>query len=265
MSERSRIEEAYARRSANTALAQRYSLLSPSNLFMAHQRERELVGQLQRCGITPDRLAQSRVLEVGSGSGGNLRRMIDYGVPAENLFGFDLLMDRLHEARRQCPQISVAQADGTAIPFRSAAFDLVLHFGVFSSLRQWETRRAFATEIRRVLRPDGLILWYEFRVDNPRNPDVKAVTPAELRALFPNCDCAFGRTILAPPLTRLLYPRWPGLCELLARIPFLLTHYVASLRPRCSGLSPERLNPARFHSPQQWGQRAASDATGRGS
>ena len=70
--------------------------------------------------------------------------------------------------------------------------------GVFRSLRQPETRRAFAAEMRRVLRPDGLIVWYEFRVDNPRNPDVKAVTLAELRLLFPDCDCAFGRTILAP-------------------------------------------------------------------
>src|SRR5207245_4011484 len=110
-------------------------------------------------------------------------------------------------------------------------FDLIVHFSVFSSLHEPQTRQAFAAEIRRVLRTDGLILWYEFRVDNPRNPDVKAVTPAELCTLFPDCRCAFRRTVLAPPLTRLLYPRWPGLCELLARIPFLLTHYVASLQP----------------------------------
>jgi SAM-dependent methyltransferase len=255
MSERRQIEAAYARR---TVPLEQYSLLSPPNLFMAHQRERELVRQLRRRGITENRLKQCRVLEVGSGSGGNLRRMIDYGVPADHLFGFDLLHDRLQEARRRSPEIAVAQADGTAIPFRSAAFDLILHFGVFSSLHRPGTRRAFAAEIRRVLRPDGLILWYEFRVDNPRNPDVKAVTPAELRALFPDCDCAFGRTVLAPPLTRCLYPRSPALCELLGRVPFLLTHYVASLRPdiRRSGVqafrrsgetlahapTPERLN-----------------------
>jgi SAM-dependent methyltransferase len=228
MSERQQIEAAYARR---TVPAERYSLLSPPNLYMAHQRERELVRQLRRRGVNEDRLSRCRVLEVGSGSGGNLRRMIDYGVPAGNLFGFDLLFDRLEEAHRRYPEIAVAQADGTAIPFRREAFDLILHFGVFSSLHQSQTRRAFAAEMRRVLRPDGLILWYEFRVDNPRNPDVKAVTPAELRRLFPDCDCAFGRTVLAPPLTRFLYPRSPGLCELLGRIPFLLTHYVASLQP----------------------------------
>jgi SAM-dependent methyltransferase len=211
--------------------AEQYSLLSPPNLFMAHQRERELVRQLRRRGVSEERLQQCRVLEVGSGSGGNLRRMIDYGVPASQLFGFDLLHDRLREARQRAPEIAVARADGTAIPFRTGVFDMILHFGVFSSLHQPQTRQAFAAEMRRVLRSDGLILWYEFRMDNPRNRDVKAVTPAELRALFPDCDCQFGRTVLAPPLTRSLYPRSPALCELLARLPFLLTHYVASLTP----------------------------------
>src|SRR5438445_9830714 len=87
MSERRQVEAAYERRSVP---ADRYSLLSPPNLYMTHQRERELIRQLQRRGINEERLVRCRVLEVGSGSGGNLRRMIDYGVPAENLFGFDL-------------------------------------------------------------------------------------------------------------------------------------------------------------------------------
>jgi ubiquinone/menaquinone biosynthesis C-methylase UbiE len=218
---------------------ERYSLLSPANLYMTHQRERELVRQFCRRGVTTDRLTGCRVLEVGSGSGANLRRMIDYGVPAGQLFGFDLLADRLVDSRSRCPEIAVAQADGTAIPFRDRTFDLILQFGVFSSLLRPETRRAFAAEMRRVLQPDGLILWYEFRVNNPRNPDVKAVTPAELRALFPDCDCAFERTLLAPPLTRWLYPKWPVLCDLLSRVPILLTHYVASLQPLAGGRHPQ--------------------------
>jgi ubiquinone/menaquinone biosynthesis C-methylase UbiE len=237
MQARERIEAVYARREA-AALGDRYSLLSPANLFMAHQRERELVRQLRRRGMTPERLEQCRVLEVGCGSGGNLRRMIDYGVPPGNLVGFDLLPERLRQSRRQCREIGILQADGTAMPFAAARFDLILHFGVFSSIGEAETRRAFAAEMRRVLRPDGLILWYEFCIDNPKNQDVKAVTPAELRTLFPDCDCAVARTVLAPPLTRSLY-RWsPGLCELLARVPFLLTHYVASLQPRATASRP---------------------------
>jgi SAM-dependent methyltransferase len=243
MQERKRLEAAYARRMTGVT-DDSYSLLSPANLFMAHQRERELIRQLRRRGLTPQRLARCRVLEVGCGSGGNLRRLIDYGVPAANLFGFDLLPDRLREARRRCPEITVLHADGAAIPFASGTFDLVLHFGVFSSILDPPARRGFAAEMRRVLRADGCILWYESRVNNPNNPDVRAVCPAELRALFPDCDCAARPTLLAPPLVRRLYPWSPGLCELLAHIPFLLTHYVASLQPRSGvqGRHPERLN-----------------------
>ena len=185
MSERRQIEEVYARRRARPELTQRYSLLSPAELFMVHQRERELVRQFRRRGVTPEWLEQCRVLEVGSGTGSNLRRVIDFGIPAANLFGFDLLPEGLHEARHRCPQIALVQADGRAIPFRDAAFDLILHFTVFSSLPRPETRRAFAAEMRRVLRPNGLILWFDFNVNNPWNAEVKAVTPAELRTLFP--------------------------------------------------------------------------------
>lgn len=231
MIERHQLEEIYARRRADKAISRRYSLLSPAELFMVHQRERELVRQFGWRGITAERLGRCRVLEVGSGSGGNLRRMIDLGASPSNLFGFDLLSEGLLEARHRCPALALVQAAGTAIPFRDASFDLVLHFTVFSSVHSPESRRAFAAEMRRVLRPDGLIYWFDFSVDNPRNPEVKAVRPAELRALFPDCDCVVRRTVLAPPLTRLLYPRFPGLCELLGRMPFLLTHYVASLRP----------------------------------
>src|SRR5438876_10717150 len=47
MSERRQIEAAYERRSVPV---DRYSLLSPPNLYMTHQRERELVRHVQEIG-----------------------------------------------------------------------------------------------------------------------------------------------------------------------------------------------------------------------
>src|SRR5262249_46625089 len=156
-----------------------------------------------------------------SGTGSNLRRMVEYGAPPSNLVGFDLLRGSLEQSRCRCPEIGVVQADGGEMPFRDATFDLILQFTVFSSLLEPANRRIFAKEMRRVLRPDGLILWCDFRLNNPWNPDVRGVTLAELRHLFPDCECLPRRTVLAPPLTRLLYPRWPRLCELLSWMPFL--------------------------------------------
>lgn len=39
----------------------------------------------------------------------------------------------------------------------------------------------------RVRNPDGLILWYDFYMDKPRNSDVKGVKLRELEDLFPKC------------------------------------------------------------------------------
>ena len=59
----------------------------------------------------------------------------------------------------------------------------------------------------RVVRPGGLILWYDYHVNNPFNPDVRAVTARELSALFQDCDIERRRVTLAPPLARLVGPR----------------------------------------------------------
>jgi len=34
--------------------------------------------------------------------------------------------------------------------------------------------QGIATEMLRVLKPDGIILWYDYHMNNPKNPGVKA-------------------------------------------------------------------------------------------
>jgi hypothetical protein len=82
----------------------------------------------------------------------------------------------------------------------------------------------------RVLRPAGAVLWYDLRVDNPSNPDVRGVGRDEIAALFPGCHAALVRATLAPPLARLLAGRATGLARALAVVPFLRTHWLGVLR-----------------------------------
>jgi hypothetical protein len=81
-----------------------------------------------------------------------------------------------------------------------------------------------------VLRPDGAILWYDLRVDNPRNPNVRGVRGAEIRALFPDFRLRLRRVTLAPPHARRLVPRSWLLAGLLERFVVLNTHYLGLLR-----------------------------------
>ncbi|MGH7266299.1 MAG: SAM-dependent methyltransferase, partial [Candidatus Rokuibacteriota bacterium] len=65
---------------------------------------------------------------------------------------------------------------------------------------------------------------------NPRNPDVRRVTKAEIHDLFPGCRVALRRVTLAPPLTRLLARRARLLCHVLEQVPWLRTHYLGVIR-----------------------------------
>ena len=85
---------------------------------------------------------------------------------------------------------------------------------------------AMAAEMRRVLRPGGLIVWYDFWT-NPTNPQVRGIRPDEVRRLFPGCRCQFRRVTLAPPLARrLVRLSWTS-ALLLEKLRLLNTHDLA--------------------------------------
>src|SRR5205814_10331318 len=110
------------------------------------------------------------------------------------------------------------------LPLRSASFDLVAQFTVFTSILEPALKRQVALEMTRVTKPDGLILWYDFAFDNPKNRDVRGIAKREIRKLFPGCSVKLQRVTLAPPLTRRLASRSWLVCSILEAIPLLRTH-----------------------------------------
>ena len=84
----------------------------------------------------------------------------------------------------------------------------------------------------RVTKPDGLILWYDFLYDNPKNPDVRGVRKREIQRLFPGCSVGLRKVTLAPPIVRRLAARAWWLCTILEAIPLLRTHYLGVIRKR---------------------------------
>jgi hypothetical protein len=92
-------------------------------------------------------------------------------------------------------------------------------------------RHAMAAEMRRVVRPGGLILWYDLIVENPWNSSVHPLRKADIRRLFPNCSFDLRRTGLAPSLARLLAGRAPRLASKAAGLAPFCTHFVGAIRP----------------------------------
>ena len=223
--EEARIRAAYARRGDPW----RYDWANPAYVFAMHDLERSVLAALRRSGLWP--LGAKRILDVGCGTGYWLRRLLTWGARPQHAAGIDLLRDRVFGAAALSPHhTGLACGSAVDLPFRGGSFDLLLQFTVFTSILDPAFRRRVADEMVRVLKPDGAILWYDFCVGNPRNPDVRAVRAAEIRQLFPGCSVQLGRVTLAPPVMRLVAPRSWTLCALLNLVRPLRTHYLGVIR-----------------------------------
>uniref|UniRef100_A0A7V4G9B6 Class I SAM-dependent methyltransferase n=1 Tax=Desulfobacca acetoxidans TaxID=60893 RepID=A0A7V4G9B6_9BACT len=225
--ETARIREAYARRQCGEL----YSWFNPAHLFIMQERERRVLGLFKKLGLT--RLSGLNILEVGCGEGNWLMELVKWGARPERLTGVDILPDRLTLARRvAAPGVGLVLANGVSLPFPAGIFDIVLQSMAFTSILDPAMKQAVAREMLRVVKPSGLILWYDYFVDNPWNPDVKGVRKGEIRRLFPGCRVEVKRITLAPPLARLLAPYSYLLCYLLEKLRVLNTHYLGTIRPR---------------------------------
>jgi SAM-dependent methyltransferase len=177
-------------------------------------------------------LLHGRVLDVGCGVGRVLQGFIEMGARPEKCVGVDLLPERIKEAQETYPDIEFQCGSGEQLSFPDGAFDLVLAFTLFSSILDDGTAAAVAREITRVLTPAGALVWYDIRYDNPSNPNVRGLTKAEIRELFPAFELHLQTATVLPPLVRRLGLLAPVVYPMLARLPLLRTHYLGLLLRR---------------------------------
>ena len=220
--EASAVAERYARRGA----AERYSLLQPDVCLTVQERQRAMLRLF--AGLGWRTLADRRLLEVGCGSGGNLLEMLRLGFAPEHLSGVELLPERLEAARRSLPPaVTLLGGDASQLPLPEGQADVVLLSTVFSSLLDDAFQQQLADAVWRAVKPGGGVLWYDFTVNNPRNPDVRGVPVARIRQLFPQGQVRAQRLTLAPPLGRAAARLHPGLWSLFNTLPWLRTHVLA--------------------------------------
>ena len=214
------VAERYARRGG----LDRYSMLQPDVWQSVQERQRAMLALFRQQGMTD--LPSLRLLEVGCGAGGNLLEMLRLGFDAGHLSGIELLPERLAQARHQLPaalQLFVGDAS-TLQAVAPASQHIVLQSTVFSSLLDDDFQQRLAQAMWRWVAPGGGVLWYDFTVNNPRNPDVRGVSMARVRALFPQAQLVARRVTLAPPIARALCRLHPALYTWANALPLLRSH-----------------------------------------
>ena len=139
----------------------RWTILAPLYDRMSRKSEEAGMGAMRENLLAA---ANGRVLEIGGGTGVNLR----YYDAVDSLVVTEpepAMLRRLQDrAREQGTQADVVQAPAEELPFEDASFDTVVSTLVLCGVDQ---ERSLG-EVRRVLRPGGLLLFLEHvRSDDP--------------------------------------------------------------------------------------------------
>src|SRR5258708_27096902 len=96
-----------------------------------------------------------RVLEIGCNTGYGTKILSQI---CSEIVGVDLSVNALQVAaeRYAGDNIEYLRIDGITLPFEDAAFDLVISFQVIEHISNYET---YLSELKRVLKPDGLVIF----------------------------------------------------------------------------------------------------------
>jgi len=92
------------------------------------------------------------LLEIGCGKGRLIKHLLDAG---HDVRGYEVNLLMLDESRRLYGPLPIDPVDGTALPYPTATFDIVLSFDVFEHIPDSD---AHLMEMRRVLRSGGRYL-----------------------------------------------------------------------------------------------------------
>jgi len=231
--EEARIRRAYARYDENHNEIAKRDHANRGNLNMERERDRELQRLLQSRRLIP--IGNASALEVGCGTGSVLRRLVEMGADPHCLLGVDMLEQRISLARERNPGIRFETTRPDKLAFPDKQFDLVLAFTLFSSILDRGLAATLASEILRVLRPTGTVIWYDTRYPNPGNPDVTGISRSRLAELFPGCRLELRAITLLPPIARRV-GRWPAGYALLSSVGVLKSRYLGLIRPPASTL-----------------------------
>jgi SAM-dependent methyltransferase len=220
MHETDAVRERYARRARDDW---RYSLLNPAALLPHQERQRALLQLFAGLGWRD--LSDKRLIEVGSGGGGNLLEFLRMGFAPEHLAGLELLPERHATAQSLLPAaVRLHQGDAVQLLADEAPADVVYQATVFSSLLDDAFQQKLADAMWRRVKPGGGVLWYDFTVNNPSNADVRGAPLARVKALFPEGRVAARRLTLAPPIARRVVRVHPSLYTFFNALPVLRTH-----------------------------------------
>lgn len=181
MNEYERSRSQYEARDAVGGQSEFWRLSNPVVVHLMQERERAVLHGITRMKI---QLSQANILDVGCGTGSEFASLLRWGAKREQLHGVELSPHRA-EVAAQLGLADVLLVDGEKLPYKDSSFDIVIQNVVFSSIIDESARVSLADEIFRVLKPGGLIIWYDATNSRSRDPNFRDVPKIAVEKLFP--------------------------------------------------------------------------------
>lgn len=173
-------------------------------------------------------LSNLRIIEIGAGGGDNLLYFHRLGISWSNIYANELLDDRVKILKQRLLSDNVIGGNVLDLNFERH-FDIVFQSTVFSSVLDYDLKRTIALKMMKMVKEDGIILWYDFKYNNPRNKNVRGIKKKEINDLFREAkDITFYNVTLAPPIGRRI-GKYYQLFNFL--FPFLRTHLIGVIMP----------------------------------
>ncbi len=165
------------------------------------------------------------LLEIGAGNGTNAEIFLNLGFKIQHIYFNELLPERIEAIKSNYPNNTVYEGNAIEIPI-DRKFDIIFQSTVFTSILNTEDRKKLADRMLNLLNPNGMILWYDFIYNNPKNKNVRKVDVSELKSLFSKSDKIYHKKItLAPPIGRKVKQFYK-----LFNVPFLRSHILAIIK-----------------------------------
>ncbi len=165
------------------------------------------------------------LLEIGAGNGTNAEIFLNCGFNIQNIYFNELLPERINAIKSNYPNNILYEGNIIEAPI-DRKFDVIFQSTVFTSILNQVDREKLAEKMLSLLNPNGIILWYDFIYNNPKNKDVRKVSVKELKSLFSKSSSIYFQKItLAPPIGRKV-----GRFYKLFNVPFLRSHILAVIK-----------------------------------
>lgn len=205
-------------------------LLNPGVLFQSLATQGSVIEALRSLPI--DR--GWRILDVGCGSGSSLCHFLGLGFAPDNLFGVDIIRDRVEQGTIRFPNLNLTCGNASEMAYAPNFFNLVLESTMFIQLTDETIADEIAKEMIRVVKPGGYVMVIDWRY-SLGHPEYKAVSRTRIHRLFRiGTDtevCIQTPGALIPPIGRFLSSHLPSAYFIIQRaLPFLVGQVVTVLR-----------------------------------